>query len=61
MSWTVSYVGFIDQYREQKDELMATIDAVLSGGAVSAEQKPSRGCGIKWLPGREPDYQKMST
>jgi peroxiredoxin len=42
-------------------DLRQALDAVLSGAPVSAEQKPSRGCGIKWIPGREPDYQKMST
>jgi len=40
-------------------DLRGALDAVLGGGPVSAEQKPSRGCGIKWLPGKEPDYQKV--
>jgi peroxiredoxin len=38
-------------------DLRQALDAVLGGAPVSAEQKPSRGCGIKWKPGREPDYQ----
>jgi peroxiredoxin len=42
-------------------DLRAALDAVLSGGRVSAEQKPSRGCGIKWRAGKEPDYQKTTT
>ena len=34
----------------------AALDAVLAGQPVSAEQKPSLGCNIKWKPGNEPDY-----
>jgi peroxiredoxin len=37
-------------------DLRAAIDAVLAGVAVSANQKPSIGCNIKWKPGNEPDY-----
>ncbi len=36
------------------EDLRAAIDAVLTGEAVSAEQRPSMGCGIKWRPGNEP-------
>jgi len=35
-------------------DLRAAMDAVLAGRAVSAEQKPSIGCNIKWKPGNEP-------
>ena len=37
-------------------DLRAAIDAVLTGKAVSPEQRPSLGCNIKWKPGHEPDY-----
>ncbi len=37
-------------------DLRAAIDAVLAGKPVSADQKPSIGCNIKWKPGNEPDY-----
>ncbi len=37
-------------------DLRAAMDAVLRGAPVSAEQKPSRGCSIKWKPGNEPEY-----
>jgi len=37
-------------------DLRAAIDAVLSGGSVSPDQKPSIGCNIKWKPGQEPAY-----
>ncbi|GJL81418.1 MAG: thioredoxin family protein [marine bacterium B5-7] len=38
-------------------DLAAAADAVLSGGTVSLDQKPSIGCSIKWKPGNEPDSQ----
>jgi len=37
-------------------DLRAAMDAVLAGRPVSADQKPSVGCNIKWKPGNEPDY-----
>ncbi len=37
-------------------DLRAAIDAVLAGQIVSAEQRPSLGCNIKWIAGNEPDY-----
>jgi len=37
-------------------DLRAALDAVLAGKPVSAAQKPSIGCNIKWKPGNEPDY-----
>ncbi len=37
-------------------DLRAAIDATLAGGAVSALQKPSLGCNIKWRPGNAPTY-----
>lgn len=39
-------------------DLRAALDAVLSGKAPSAEQRPSIGCNIKWRAGNEPDYFK---
>jgi thiol-disulfide isomerase/thioredoxin len=39
-------------------DLRAAIDAVLAGQAVSAQQKPSVGCSIKWRPGNEPPYYR---
>lgn len=38
------------------DDLRAACDAVLDGQSVSAEQMPSIGCNIKWIPGNEPEY-----
>jgi peroxiredoxin len=37
-------------------DLRHAIDAVLAGNCVPAEQKPSIGCNIKWVPGNAPDY-----
>ncbi len=39
-------------------DLTAAIDAVLEGKQVTAEQKPSMGCNIKWKQGNEPKYAK---
>jgi peroxiredoxin len=37
-------------------DLRAAIEAVLTDKPVSAEQRPSVGCNIKWKPGNAPDY-----
>ncbi len=37
-------------------DLRAAMDALLAGRPVSAEQKPSIGCNIKWKIGNEPAY-----
>jgi len=37
-------------------DLRAALDAVLGGGQVSEEQRPSIGCNIKWKPGNKPEY-----
>jgi len=42
------------------NDLRSALDALLAGKPVSAEQKAIRGCGIKWKPGNEPDYQLKS-
>jgi thiol-disulfide isomerase/thioredoxin len=56
------YRGQLDDSRPSNgipvtgNDLRAALDAVLAGNDVSAEQKPSIGCNIKWSPGNEPDY-----
>jgi hypothetical protein len=40
-------------------DLRAALDAVLAGKPVSADQKPTVGCNIKWKPGDEPNYFRM--
>ena len=42
-------------------DLRAAIDAVLGGRTVSAEQRPSLGCNIKWKAGNEPAYFHSAT
>lgn len=37
-------------------DLRGALDAALAGKPVSALQKASIGCNIKWKPGNEPDY-----
>ena len=56
------YRGQMDDSRPSLDlpvtgaDLRAALDAVLDRRSVTAEQKPSVGCNIKWKPGNEPDY-----
>lgn len=42
------------------NDLRNALDALLAGKPVGADQKASRGCGIKWKPGNEPEYQVRS-
>jgi peroxiredoxin len=57
---TLAYRGQLDASRPGNgvpvtgEDLRAAIDAVLAGGSVSEEQRPSVGCSIKWRPGNEP-------
>ncbi len=37
-------------------DLREALEALLSGGAMPEDQRPSLGCGIKWKPGNEPNY-----
>jgi peroxiredoxin len=59
------YRGQIDSSRPGNDkplsgeDLRAALEAVLTGGQISAQQKPSMGCNIKWKPGNEPEYFKV--
>ncbi|MDA1316319.1 MAG: thioredoxin family protein [Acidobacteria bacterium] len=58
------YRGQLDDSRPENDipvsgkDLRGAIEALLSGGDPSADQKPSIGCNIKWKPGAEPQYGK---
>ena len=38
------------------DELDAAVTAMVDGDEVSADQRPSVGCSIKWKPGNEPGW-----
>lgn len=37
-------------------DLRSACDAVLAGKPVDTVQRPSIGCNIKWIPGKEPEY-----
>ena len=37
-------------------DLRSAADALLSGKPAPADQRPSIGCSIKWVPGNEPGY-----
>lgn len=60
----LAYRGQMDSSRPNSGipvtggDLRAALDAVLAGKPVSADQKPSIGCNIKWKAGSEPDYFK---
>lgn len=60
----LAYRGQLDASRPDSGlpvtgaDLRAALDAVLSGKAPAAEQRPSIGCNIKWRTGNEPDYFK---
>jgi peroxiredoxin len=60
------YRGQYDDSRPKSEipvtgrDLRAAIDAVLAGNEVSAQQRPSIGCNIKWKVGNEPVYFAMA-
>jgi peroxiredoxin len=56
------YRGQMDETRPKQGaqptgkDLRAAIEALLSGQPQPQPQRPSIGCNIKWIPGREPEY-----
>ncbi|REK17973.1 MAG: thioredoxin family protein [Planctomycetota bacterium] len=58
----LAYRGQLDSSRPDSgvpltgQDLRAALDTVLAGKSVTADQKPSIGCNIKWKAGGEPDY-----
>jgi peroxiredoxin len=60
-TFELAYHGRIDDALNPDEEpneyeMRAYVDSVLAGEDVDTEDKPSRGCSIKWKPGNEPDY-----
>jgi len=60
-AFEVAYHGRLDDATNPDDEptereMKAHVETELAGEEVTAEQKPSRGCSIKWRDGNEPDY-----
>ena len=60
----LSYRGQLDDSRPKNDipvtghDIRAALDTLLAGKSLTAPQKPSIGCNIKWRPGNEPDYAR---
>ncbi len=60
----LAYRGQMDGSRPESeipvtgDDLRQALDALLEKRPVSADQKPSIGCNIKWRAGNEPEYFK---
>lgn len=58
----LAYRGQLDDSRPSNGkpvtgaDLRGAIDALLTGKAVSSDQKASIGCNIKWRKGNEPEY-----
>ncbi|MEL7144294.1 MAG: thioredoxin family protein [Cyanobacteria bacterium J06643_4] len=58
----LAYRGQLDDSRPGNDvpvtgsDLRAALDKVIAGDTIPEEQKPSIGCNIKWIPGKEPAY-----
>ena len=57
----LAYRGQLDETRPGRGnahgaDLRAAIDALLAGVTPAADQTPSIGCNIKWIPGNEPSY-----
>jgi hypothetical protein len=58
----LAYRGQFDDARPHNEttvtgkDLTAALDAILAGKPVSADQKASLGCNIKWKAGNEPTY-----
>jgi len=60
-TFRLAYHGRIDDALNPDDEpteyeMREYVETVLAGESVEAEDKPSRGCSIKWKAGNEPDY-----
>ncbi len=57
----LAYRGQFDASRPSNDvpvtgtDLVAAVEALLDGGPVPEDQRPSIGCNIKWRAGNEPD------
>ena len=60
-TFRLAYHGRLDDAPNPDDdpserEMKAQVEAVLAGDEVTAADRPSRGCSIKWREGNEPDY-----
>jgi len=60
-TFRLAYHGRLDDATNPDEEptereMRDVIDRLLAGEVIDDEQRPSRGCSVKWRPGNEPDY-----
>ena len=60
----LAYHGRLDDAPNPDDEpsereMAAHVETLLAGEEISAAEKPSRGCSIKWQEGNEPGYWEL--
>jgi len=60
----LAYHGRLDDAPNPDDEpsvreMAAHVETLLAGDEISAAEKPSRGCSIKWKAGNEPEYWEL--
>jgi len=60
-TFRLAYHGRLDDATNPDDdpsdrEMKAHIETLLAGDEIAAEDRPSRGCSIKWRSGNEPDW-----
>ena len=60
-AFKLAYHGRLDDAPNPDDEpsereMAAHVETLLDGDQITAAEKPSRGCSIKWQPGNEPAY-----
>jgi peroxiredoxin len=60
-TFKLAYHGRLDDAPNPDDEpsereMAAHVETLLDGDQITAVEKPSRGCSIKWKPGNEPEY-----
>jgi len=60
-TFRLAYHGRLDDAPNPDDEpsereMAAHVETLLAGEEVTAAEKPSRGCSIKWREGAEPEY-----
>ncbi|MFB6223439.1 MAG: thioredoxin family protein [Haloarcula sp.] len=60
-AFKLAYHGRLDDALNPDDEpsereMAAHVETLLAGEQITAAEKPSRGCSIKWKPGNEPAY-----
>lgn len=59
--FVLAYHGRLDDELSPDDDpsefyVREAVEAVLAGESVDLDDRPSRGCSIKWIDGNEPDY-----